>query len=83
MPKTEKWIRLAGLLCERRLEAASLKQLWDKYQLGNVVYVRRKSQIFLTVYVDDIKMAGKKFYWIPMLVMQNNKASIWEIQHFQ
>ena len=31
-----------------------------RYRIGNVFFVHRKQGLFLSVYVDDIKMAGKK-----------------------
>ena len=51
---------LAGLLWERQIEKA-LKELgWEKVPNWECLLVHRKQKLFLSVYVDDIKMAGKK-----------------------
>ena len=31
-----------------------------KFQIGNAYSLREKKRLFLPVYVDDVKMAGKK-----------------------
>ena len=52
---------LAGLLWERQFEEVLLELGWECF------FVHRKKQgIFLSVYVDDIKMAGKKQNMAPM-----------------
>ena len=52
-----------------------------KFQIGNVsFFVHREKGLFLSVYVDDIKLAGKK----KTLIRCGNysiKKSIWENQH--
>ena len=46
------------------------KLYWDldgkKYQIGNAFFVHRKQGLFLSVYVDDIKLAGRKKNLNPM-----------------
>ena len=37
-----------------------------KFQIGNVSFVHREKGLFLSVYVDDIKLAGKKQNLDPM-----------------
>ena len=49
---------LAGLLWERQFEKILLKHGWEKFQIGNV-FVHREKGLFLSVYVDDIKLTGK------------------------
>ena len=39
---------------------------WKKDRIGNVFFVHRKQDLFLSVYVDDIKMAGRKQNMAPM-----------------
>ena len=51
---------LAGLLWERQFEKVLLKYGWEKFQIGNVCSLTEKKGLFLSVYVDDIKLAGKK-----------------------
>ena len=51
---------LAGLLWERHLEEALLKLKWEKIPGWECLYVHREQQLFLSVYVDDFKMVGKR-----------------------
>ena len=51
---------LAGLLCERQLEKVLLKYGWEKVSNWECLFVRREKGPFSSVYVDDIKLAGKK-----------------------
>ena len=57
---------LAGLLCERQLEKVLLKHGWEKVPIGNAYSYTVKKGLFFSVYVDDIKMAGKKQNNNPM-----------------
>ena len=50
---------LAGLLWEKHLEDKLLKLGWEKVPGWECLFVHRESQAFLSVYVDDFKMAGK------------------------
>ena len=60
---------LAGLLWERQFEKILLKHGWEKFSTENVV-VNRARGLFLSVYVDDIKLAGKT----------ENMEPTWKIQ---
>ena len=51
---------LAGLLWERQLETVLLKHGWEKIPNWECLFVHREKGLFLSVYVDDIKLAGKK-----------------------
>ena len=51
-----------------------------KFQIGNVSLYILKKGLFLSVYVDDIKLAGKKQNLDPD-VQNTTKKSIWENQH--
>ena len=51
---------LAGLLWERPLEKILLKYGWEKVSNWECLFVHREKGLFLSVYVDDIKLAGKK-----------------------
>ena len=57
---------LAGLLWERQIEKVLLEHRWEKFQIGNVISFTEKNRLFLSVYVDDIKLAGKKQNIDPM-----------------
>ena len=56
----------AGLLWERQFEEALLELGWEKVPSWQCVFAQREQVLFLSVYVDDIKMAGKKQNTAPM-----------------
>ena len=51
---------LAGLLSERQFEKILLLNSWEKVSNWECLFVHRDKGLFLSVYVDDIKLAGKK-----------------------
>ena len=51
---------LAGLLWERQFERVLLKYGWEKVPKLERLFVNREKGLFLSVYVDDKKLAGKK-----------------------
>ena len=51
---------LAGLLWERQFEKILLQHGWVKVPNCECLFVHRQKGLFLSVYVDDIKLAGKK-----------------------
>ena len=51
---------LAGLLWEKQFEKILLKHGWEKIPNWECLFVHREKGLFLSVYVDDIKLAGKK-----------------------
>ena len=57
---------LAGLLWERQFEKILSKHGWEKIPNWECLFVHREKGLFLSVYVDDIKMAGKKQNLDPM-----------------
>ena len=71
---------LAGLLWERQFEKILLKHGWEKIPNWECLFVHREKGLFLSVYVDDIKLAGKKQNIDPMWKLPTKK-SIWENQH--
>ena len=50
----------AGLLWERQFEKILLKHGWEKSPNWQCLFVHGEKGLFLSVYVDDIKLAGKK-----------------------
>ena len=50
---------LAGLLWERQFEKILLKYGWEKVLDWECLFVNRARGLFLSVYVDDIRLAGK------------------------
>ena len=67
---------LAGLLWERQFEKILFQHGWEKVSNWECLPVHRQKGLFLSGYVDDIKLAGKKQNIDPMW-----KKSIWENQH--
>ena len=57
---------LAGLLRERQFEKIPLKYGWEKVSNWECLFVHREKRLFLSVYVDDIKLGGKKQNIDPM-----------------
>ena len=57
---------LAGLLCKGHYEGVLLKLEWEKVQNWACLFVHRIHGLFLSVSVDDIKMAGNKQNMAPM-----------------
>ena len=51
---------LAGLLWERQLEKVLLKHGWEKIPNWECLFVHREKGLFLSVYVDDIKIGWKE-----------------------
>ena len=51
---------LAGLLWERKFEKVLLEHGWEKVPNWDCLFVNRAKGLFLSVYVDDIKLASKK-----------------------
>ena len=50
---------LAGLFWERQFEKILLKHGWEKVATWECLFVHRKRGLFLSVYVDDIELAGR------------------------
>ena len=60
---------LAGLLWERQFEKILLQTRLGRFPNWDCLFVHRENGLFLYVYVDDIKLAGKK---------QNNNR-VWKV----
>ena len=57
-----------------------MKYGWEKVSNWECLFVHRDKGLFLSVYVDDIKLAGKKQNIHPIWKVQN-KEVVWENQH--
>ena len=57
---------VAGLLWERQFEKILLKHGWEKIPNWECLFVHREKGLFLSVYVDDIKLIGQKQNIDPM-----------------
>ena len=57
---------LAGLIWERQFEKVPLEHGWEEVPNWESFFVNREKGPFLSVYVDDIKLSGKKQNIDPM-----------------
>ena len=73
---------LAGLLWERQFEKILLKHGWEKIPNWECLFVHREKGLFLSVYVDDIKLAGKKQNMNPMWKVLNKEVDLGEQTSF-
>ena len=73
---------LAGLLWERQFEKTLLKHGWEKIPDWECLFVHRGKGLFLSVYVDDIKLAGKKHNLDPMWKLLNKEVDLGEPTSF-
>merc|ERR1712136_252560 len=73
---------LAGLLWERQFEKVLLKHGWEKIPNWECLFVHREKGLFLSVYVDDIKLAGKKQKIDPMWKVLNKEVDLGEPTSF-
>ena len=73
---------LAGLLWERQFEKILLKDGWEKVSNWECLFVHREKGLFLSVYVDDIKLAGKKQSINPMWKVLNKEVDLGEPRSF-
>ena len=67
---------LAGLLWERQFEKILLKHGWEKIPNWECLFVHREKRLFLSVYVDDKKLAGKKQNLDPMWKLLNKEVDL-------
>ena len=73
---------LAGLLWERQCEKLQLKHGWEKIPNCECLFVHRETGLFLSVYVDDIKLAGKKQNLDPMWKLLDKEVDLREPTFF-
>ena len=73
---------LAGLLWERQFEKVLLKHGLEKSPNWECLFVHREKGFFLSVYVDDIKLTGKKHNIDPMWKLLNKEVDFGEPTSF-
>ena len=73
---------LAGLLWERQFEKILLKHGWEKDSNWECLFVHREKGLFLSVHLDDIKLAGKKQNLDPMWKVLNKEVDLGEPTSF-
>ena len=73
---------LTGLLWERQFEKILLQHGWEKVFNWECFFVHLQKGFFLSVYVDDIKLAGKKQNLNPMWKVLNKEVDLGEPTSF-
>ena len=73
---------LTGLLWERQFEKILLKHGWEKIPNWECLLVHREKGLFLSVYVDDINLAGRKQKLDPMWKVLNKEVDLGEPTSF-
>ena len=73
---------LAGILWERQFEKILLKHGWENIPNWECLFEHREKGLFLSVYVDDIKLAGKKHNIDPMWKVLNKEVDLGEPTSF-
>ena len=59
-----------------------LQHCWEKVSNCECLFVHREKGLFLSVYVDDIKLAGKKQNIVPMWKVRNKEVDLGEPTSF-
>ena len=68
---------LAGLVWERQFEKILLQHtVGRRFPNWECLFVHREQGLFLSVYVDDIKLAGKKQNINPMWKVLNKEVDL-------
>ena len=67
---------------ERQFEKILLKHGWEKIPNWECLFVHREKGLFLFVYVDDIKLAGKKHNIDPVWEVPNKEVDLGEPTSF-
>ena len=73
---------LEGLLWERQFEKILLKYGWEKVSNWECLFVHLEKGLFLSVFVDDITLAGKKQHIHPMWKVPNKEVDLEEPTSF-
>ena len=73
---------LAGLFWERQFEKVLLENGWEKHPNWECLFDNKKKGFFLSVHVDDIKMAGMKQNLDPMRKMLMKEVDLGEPTSF-
>ena len=73
---------LARLLREKQFKKLLLQHGWEKDSNWKCLFVHREKGLFLSVYVDDILLAGKKQNLDPMWKVLNKEVDLGEPTSF-
>ena len=72
------WSSFGSTIMGKAIEKILLKHGWEKIPNWECLFVHREKGLFLSVYVDDIKLAGKKQNLDPMLEVLNKEVELGE-----
>ena len=73
---------LAGPFWERQFEKVLLENGWEKVLKWECFFVNREKGLFLSVFVDDIKLTGKKQNISPTWKLLNKDVDLGEPTSF-
>ena len=74
---------LAGLIYGKgNLRKSYCSTVGRRFPIGNAFFVHSEKRLFLSVYVDDIKLAGKKQNVVPMWKVLNKEVDLGEPTSF-
>ena len=73
---------LAGPLWKKQFEKILSKHGWEKIPNWKCLFVHREKGLFLSVYVDAIKLVGKKQNIVPMWKLLNEEVDLEEPTSF-
>ena len=76
------WSSFSRTIRERKFEKILLKHGWEKIPNWECLCVHREKGLFLSVYVDDIKLAGKTQNLDPMWKLLNKDVELGEPTSF-
>ena len=76
------WSSFGRTVTERQLEKILLKYVWEKVSNWDCLFVHREKGLFLSVYADDIKLAGKKQNLDSMWKVLNREVDLGEPTSF-
>ena len=66
----------------KAIEKILLQHGWEKVSNWECLFVHREKGLFLSVYVDDIELAGKKQNLDPMWKVPNKEVDLGEPASF-
>ena len=73
---------LVGLLWDRQFEKILLEYGWEKVSNWDCLFVHRDKGLLISVYVDDITLAGEKQNLDPMWKVHNKEVDLGEPTSF-
>ena len=72
---------LAGLFWEKQFEKVLLEHCWERVPNWKCLFVYREKELFVSLYMDHIKLAGKKTKPWPNVESIDETSRFWVNQH--